>query len=148
MNKQEVVQAFTKLVQEKILRLQNTLRELTESAAAESKSTAGDKHETGLAMLQLEQEQKNKELTVLLNQLEVLQLTKFEGHVESVRKGSLVRTNQANFLICTSLGKVPVKDQTALALSPSSPLGEMLIGKKVGDACKFNNSEYRIMEIL
>jgi hypothetical protein len=44
--------------------VQKVLADLHHSASNETKSTAGDKHETALAMLQLEQENKRQQLRV------------------------------------------------------------------------------------
>ena len=60
--KENVYSAFAQLLNEKINNVQQILQELHRSAANETKSTAGDKHETALAMLQIEQENKRSQL--------------------------------------------------------------------------------------
>lgn len=147
-SKEEVIQAFVLLVQEKICRIQTTLRDLTESAAGESKSTAGDKHETALAMLQLEQEQKNKELAILINHQEAIEKAKKVANKSQAVFGSLIVTDKFLFLICASIGKLVVREKTVVALSSESPLGKLLLGLEVGQSCDFQNEKYLVMEIL
>ena len=60
--KERVYQQFLQLIKDKILSLETILNDLNESAKNETKSTAGDKHETALAMLQIEQENTRKKI--------------------------------------------------------------------------------------
>ena len=51
--------AFT---QDRLNTINKTIQELQESLTSETKSSAGDKHETGRAMLQLEREKAGQQL--------------------------------------------------------------------------------------
>ena len=53
-----------------------------------------------------------------------------------VRPGSLVITNQGNYFISIAAGKLTVDNQSWFAISPASPLGAILVGKKEGDVVK------------
>ena len=53
--KQKIYNYYRQVINDKISLLQKVLADLKESGANETKSTAGDKHETALAMLQIEQ---------------------------------------------------------------------------------------------
>ncbi len=53
--KQKVYDHYMQVVNDKLRSLQKVLADLKESGSNETKSTAGDKHETALAMLQIEQ---------------------------------------------------------------------------------------------
>ena len=53
--KQKIYNHYLGVINDKIKLLQQVLADLKESSSNETKSTAGDKHETTLAMLQIEQ---------------------------------------------------------------------------------------------
>ncbi len=53
--KQKIHGHTLEIINAKISLLQKVLADLKESGSNETKSTAGDKHETALAMLQIEQ---------------------------------------------------------------------------------------------
>ena len=92
--KQKIHTYCIHLLNEKIKTLQYTIKELTESAANETKSTAGDKHETALAMLQLEQENVNRQLKTVLDQKVMVE--SIDPSLKNLRvgNGSLVKTNK------------------------------------------------------
>ena len=52
--------------------IQNTIKEIQESLLSETKSSAGDKHETGRAMIQLEQEKLSSQLSQFSQQKETI----------------------------------------------------------------------------
>ncbi len=54
--KQKLHSALIEEVEKRSANLQDSLNDALDSTANETKSTAGDKHETGRAMAQLEQE--------------------------------------------------------------------------------------------
>src|SRR5258706_14437730 len=53
--KQKIYNYYLGVINDKIKLFQKVLADLKESGSNETKSTAGDKHETALAMLQIEQ---------------------------------------------------------------------------------------------
>jgi transcription elongation GreA/GreB family factor len=136
-----------KLVNEKILSLRQVLNDLRESASNETKSTAGDKHETALAMLQIEQENINKQLENVLAQKTAIERIVLANQSSQVANGSLVKTNKGYLFISIALGKITVDDKHVIALSPQSPLGLKLAGLKVNDAIEMNGVKYIIETI-
>ncbi len=134
--KQKVFSACCALLEEKIISLKNILTELEEGTQSDSKSSAGDKHETARAMMQIEQEKIARQLGELLEQ---------KSHLE--KNGVLVKTNKGFLFLCVPLGKVPVDDITVMAISPQSPLGINLNGLKSGDQTEINGTSYLIESI-
>ena len=53
--------------------------------------------------------------------------------------GSLVITNKANYYIAISLGVCKFGDESCYCISPESPIGNLLLGKKLGEIIDFNN---------
>lgn len=145
--KEKTYQSCLELIQQKIDVLQKNLHDLSDSAGNETKRTAGDKHETALAMLQIEQENNSRQLKEALQQKAVLE--KIDPHLqtEMIVRGSLVHTNNGIFYISLGLGKLKVEGKTVFAVSPEAPLGKLMLMKKVGDAFQFNNTAYEILSL-
>ncbi len=145
--KEKIYRYYLQLITEKVRILQQSLHELTESAGNETKSTAGDKHETALAMLQIEQENISRQLKDALAQKTILENIDPALHTEQIVRGSLVTSNKGIFFLSIALGKATIEDQLIIALSPESPLGKAMRHLKKGDAYSFNGIEYIIKEI-
>lgn len=145
--KEKVYSHYLKTINDKIQLLQYALSDLKESGSNETKSTAGDKHETALAMLQIEQENKRTQLSDALIQKAALE--KINPIVAALRimSGSLVKTNRGFFFISIALGKVLIDGTSVIAISPQSPLGMQLMGSQVGDSLEINNNRYVIESI-
>ncbi|MBK8611041.1 MAG: GreA/GreB family elongation factor [Chitinophagaceae bacterium] len=145
--KQKIFKHFQQLIDGKAAVLQKVLDDLKESGANETKSTAGDKHETALAMIQIEQANTRAQLQELLLQKEVLEKIDPAISASVVLRGSLVKSGTHYFFISTALGKAVINKQTVFALSPESPLGQKLMGLKTGDRVSVNNLDYLIESI-
>ena len=145
--KENVYQHYAKLLDDKRNHLQQILNELSNTAANETKSTAGDKHETALAMLQIEQENKRKLLSDLLQQQALF--NKIDPGITTpyVLNGSLVKTDKGYFFLSIALGKINIEAQTIFALSVAAPLGQKLIGHKTGDTVEINGTKYHIESV-
>jgi len=123
------------------------LASVNEAANNETKSTAGDKHETAKAMMQLEQEKLSKQLAILnlqLNDLQKIDVTKKHSVISN---GSLVKTNNGMLFIGVGLGKIKVNETDVVAISFLSPLASLLIGKKNNDTVKLNEISFTISDI-
>ena len=145
--KTAVYEACTMMLKNKVEAVQQVLDDLKHSAANETKSTAGDKHETALAMLQLEQENKRQQLQVLQQQQAVLNRIQTHLPPQQIGLGSLVKTNQAIFFIAVPLGKLMVDQQLIYVISPESPLGIALVGSMPGQSIAFLQTSYLIEAI-
>ncbi|MFN8253646.1 MAG: hypothetical protein U0V75_17375 [Ferruginibacter sp.] len=146
--KQQIHHHFLQLVNNKINQLQQVLHDLRESGANETKSTAGDKYETALAMLQIEQDNTRAQLQEVLQQKAVLQKIDPAISTVAVVNGSVVKTGQGYFFISAALGKAEISNCTVTALSSSSPLGKQFMHLQKGDSTRFNNREYTLEDIL
>jgi transcription elongation GreA/GreB family factor len=140
--KAEVHHACCKILAERIQSLRQQLHELVEGAKNDSKSTAGDKHETARAMMQIEQEKLSNQLNLLLQQEQVLRRIDSNVKSEAVVNGSLVKTNQGWIYISIPLGKIVVDGESVMCLSAQSPLGREIVGKRAGDTVVVNNSSF------
>ncbi|MES2647278.1 MAG: hypothetical protein V4717_10405 [Bacteroidota bacterium] len=142
--KSKIYSQFQFLLNQKIQQLQLVLNDLKETGANETKSTAGDKHETALAMIQIEQANKRAQLNEFFTQKAALDKIDPLLLSSQVITGSLVKTNKGAFFISTSLGKVTLDKKEVTAISPQSPLGSKLIGLTVGNTIEVNNNHFII----
>ncbi|UKN03023.1 3-oxoacyl-ACP synthase [Paracrocinitomix mangrovi] len=117
------------------------------SANNETKSTAGDKHDTSRAMMQLEVEQKSKQLSETLKLKETLGKFSDQNTSAIVGLGSVVETSAANYYISISAGKLNAGGSDYFAVSGASPIGQLLLGKKAGDIAQFNGKKIEISAV-
>lgn len=146
-NKEELYTLFLHKLNERINIFQSNMDDLSQSIMNETKSTAGDKHETALAILQREQSHVSKHLQQVLAQKNVLQLLAFQQQGEWITRGSLVKTNQGFFYVSVAMPKVEIQNVKVIGISSESPLGNELIGKKPGDQITVNG-QIHIIETI
>lgn len=136
------------LVEQQVNRLQQSIEDIQSAANNETKSSAGDKYETGRAMAQLEKDKLNQQLARLLSLRKVLFLINPDVIAEKVQLGSLVYTDTSIFYIAVGLGSVEIREESIFVISPVSPIGKLLINKEVEDKVVFNNNSYTILRVL
>lgn len=124
------------------------MADLKESVGSESKSTAGDKHETGRAMIHLEQEKANKQMQNSLKLKKVLAQANLDKIYEEVSFGSLVITNKINFYLLAAMGQYSIGENQYYFVSLHSEIAKTFMGKKVGDTLTFKNQKFTIKEII
>jgi transcription elongation GreA/GreB family factor len=128
--------------------VQNTIQEIQESLLSETKSSAGDKHETGRAMLQLEREKAGNQLAEIQKIKEHFSKIDISKSSKIIHLGSVVYTNKANYFIAISAGILKVENESFFAISPNSPIGQLLLSKTIGDTIVFNNLEFKIINVI
>lgn len=136
-------------------RMETALQAIAAVQAAgeeETKSSAGDKYETGREMMKQEIE-RHQQLLAEAQGMEAA-LEKFSPPSnptpepqKTIRAGSLVQTDQGIFYLAIGIGKLIVEGTEAFVLSPSAPVGRLLIGKRIGDTVSFNGKTYSILAV-
>lgn len=128
-----------------------TAREAMNSAQAaaneEGKSSAGDKYETSRAMMQLERDQHARALAEAQKLKQALENIDPQKSSAVVQPGSLVHTSIGNFYVAISLGKLHLAEAEYMAISPQSPIGALLMGKRPGDRLEFNKKKIEVLEL-
>ena len=140
-------QCFT-FVEYKLNTIQKAILELQESLTTETKSSAGDKHETGRAMLQLEREKIGQQLAETQKLKEILSKINVTKHSRVVALGSIIYTTQNNYFIAISSGKLQMKGEDFYAISAHTPMAQLLLGKSVGEEVVFRNETFSILQII
>ena len=147
MNKENVHRAILENVNERIQSLNSILKDTFHATAEDSKSSAGDKHETGVAMAHLEQEKIGKQLQLVESMLstvnKLIPLTTLK-----VQPGHLIRTTAGWYFLSVGLGKIEVNEETIYCLSSQSPIGQLLLGKQANDPIHWQDKSITILEIL
>ena len=145
--KQQVHRALVSLIDKKIIELEVILNETIEATSSDSKSSAGDKHETGVAMAQLEQEKLSKQLNELLIQKNKIKTLNPEiAHVK-IGLGSLVETNNGWYYFSIGYGLITINNESIYTLNPNAPLGQAMLGKVTGDNVIFQSKSIQILNI-
>lgn len=142
--KQKILSHHLTLLQDKIDVYRDMISGLADDAQNDAKSSAGDKHETALSMMHLEQEKLSAKLQEAIHFKELLSKIDVSLESKKVILGSLVKANGLQLFISTALPKISIDGVSVLALSPQSPLGSQLIGKEVGAVVEVNGSKFTI----
>ncbi|THD69234.1 3-oxoacyl-ACP synthase [Robertkochia marina] len=119
------------------------------SLESESKSSAGDKHETGRAMVQLEMERLSARLKIAEDELNSFRRLAFNDAKNrgTVTPGTLVETDKGLYFLAVSLGMVKVGETPVAVVSSASPIGGVLKGKAAGEQILFNGVAQTIKAI-
>ena len=142
--KQQILNRYKQLLQDRIDVFQDMISGLTEDAQNDAKGSAGDKHETALSMMHIEQEKLNYKLKEVLEQKKILNTIDETITHKVIALGSLVTVNEMTLFISTALPKINLNDKTIFAVSPQSPLGSKLMGKEVGFEFELQGKNYKI----
>ena len=145
--KQDVIAAAISIVSQKIERIKAELDDLNDGNAQNSKSTAGDKHDTERAMVHLEIEKLSKSLSVEYAIRNDLEQIKADSVNSVISNGSLVETSRGLFLIGAASGNVSLGSTSVFCISAHSPLAIELNSKSVGDVAEVNGNDFLIKSI-
>ena len=136
-----------KIIQERLRVAEEVITAAQASANEESKSSAGDKYETGRAMAQLEIEKASGQLAEARKLIMSLDQITVGETSDVIRLGSLVYTNQGNYFLSIPVGELVVEGISYYALSPASPLGAGLVGQRAGAAVRVNQREIKVSRV-
>lgn len=143
MNKEKVYAAVMQQLEARLAQLAGSIASVKEARNNESKSSAGDKYETGREMMQSELDKLLSQESLLLKQQHELSKISPTRQHKDVSLGSLVRTDQATYFLSTAFGVV----EGVYVISLASPIGSLLLNKSVGDSIAFRGKQQQIMEV-
>ncbi|KJF43300.1 GreA/GreB family elongation factor [Draconibacterium sediminis] len=147
MTKEKLFLKIMALIDERIESAQMAIALAKESRDSETKSSVGDKYETGRTLMQQEVEKNRVQLHKterLKAELENIDLKK---KFDKVEFGSLVSDGKNLYFIATALGKIEVDGKNCFCISLASPIGKALQNKSVGDKVSFMGRTIEIMAI-
>ncbi len=127
--------------------IENNIARIEDSLKTEGKSTAGDKHHTGRAMLQLDRENVGKQLLEIEKQEATLAKIDIQRKTSPIALGNYIMTTWGAFFMGISAGPVIINETKIYCISPESPIGRLLLGKTAGDQFEFQGQEVTILEV-
>ena len=145
--KQGLLKLCKEFVNKRLQTVEAIISSNQKALQSETKSSAGDKHETGRAMLQLEMEKAGQQLQGVLQMKETLSKIDLTKKSKITHLGSLVKTNQGTYFLSVSAGQLIVDREHYLAISVSSPIGKLLLGKQEKEIVVFNGKTIKIYEL-
>jgi hypothetical protein len=145
--KQKTHKYYLTLVQDRIDVFRDMIVALTEDSKNDAKGSAGDKHETALSMMHIEQEKLNNKLREVVTQKAVLDKIDPSKTAVTIVLGSLVKANGIYLYLSLALPKINIEGINVIALSPQSPLGNKLMGNTVGFTFEINSTKYLIESV-
>jgi hypothetical protein len=146
--KQKIHSHYSQLVQDRIDVFRDMISALTEDSKNDAKGSAGDKHETALSMMHIEQEKANHKLRENLDLKSVLDKVDAVSVTTKIALGSLVKANGIYLFVSGALPKITIDGISIIALSPQSPLGSKLMGQEQGYGFEINGTFYTIESIF
>ncbi len=146
--KEELYQQCLNYVQLRMHAAQQGIDEAQQASKEDTKSSAGDKYETGRAMMQQETDRNMAQLNEA-NKLKVA-LNTINPNIKQtiIDTGSVVKTNNGNFYLAISAGTLTINGENYFAISPASPIGLKMKGLKAGEEFSVNGKVYKVLQIL
>ena len=145
--KQELFKKCEAFVNNRLQTVEDIISSNQKALQSETKSSAGDKHETGRAMLQLEMEKAGQQLAGINLMKEILSKVNISTASDIAHLGSIIETTSGNYFLSISAGQLKVADKVYFAISVSSPIGKLLLGKSMSDEVVFIGKKTIIIKI-
>ena len=146
--KEKLHEACVSILTNRIDSLKGELSELQKSQNSETKSSAGDKYETAREMINLEKNKLAGSVEEAVKMHSFLKQIDPKKTLKSVEVGALVKTNKGQYFVSVGLGAVNLENERFFVISPVSPIGQLLLNKKVGETFEINKHQHELIEIL
>lgn len=143
--KSQLLEVCLTHVNKRIANYKDEIETIKDSIENNDKGDGED--DSGNGKLYNDLEKNSQYLSDATKMLDTLKLIKPNMIHQHVVLGSLVKTDTSNFYLAVSIGKVEIDNENYFILSKSSPIGELLINKTIGDSITFNNTAYKIKDI-
>lgn len=146
--KEKLYKACEAYVDERIKRIEAAMAGLESDLENETKSSAGDKYETGREMINLEINKLAEQLQQFKNLRNTLNVAKSRTNNGSAQLGTAVKTNMANYFIAIPADRIIVDGDEYFAIGANSPIAQLLLHKKAGEEITFNGKSAEILEVF
>lgn len=146
--KEKLLKQCVSYVQKRIDEAKKAVFDAQDAANEETKSSAGDKYETGREMILQETNRNQTQLNEANKLMVALNRISLQSSLDRAEAGSLINTNNGKFFLSIGAGMLNVDGQSFFAVSPSSPIGLKLMGKTAGESFELNGKGYLIESII
>ncbi|TYR35335.1 hypothetical protein FXV77_13135 [Sphingobacterium phlebotomi] len=144
--KNQLLSRCLQQIEGRIAEVTFAIQQAQEAIESETKSSAGDKYETSREMIQQDLNRYHTQLAQAKKDWLLLQ--KIEtGIKEKAEMGTIVVTEKLTYFMAISLGQQQVDGMNFMVISPSSPIGKLLLGSEVGDHIFFNGVKQLITAV-
>ena len=147
-SKVEIHETILKLLTNSIVQAKKDYELAKESRDSDTKSSAGDKFETGREMMQREMDKISASIDQSKSQLNFLSKINLHRPYSNVDVGCLMKTDHGIYYISIGLGKIEINAESIYAISLDSPIGQLFKGKRVGDILEFRGKTLKINQLL
>lgn len=135
------------LLQDRIASITGLIGDAQAASNNDTKSSMGDKYETTREMMQMEINKLQLQLKDAQQMLLAFKTIDASKKLEAVELGACVETDRATFYLAAALGKVTLHSQTIMVVSPVSPIGKAMLGKRRGDTIAMGGVVYTVREV-
>lgn len=135
-------------LKERMVSLEEELAHLRDSSSEETKSSMGDKYETGREMIMQEQQKVSGQIQQAKAQLQLLRSIDPERQYDQVQFGAQVITPLGYYFISTSLGAIRAGSQQVFLVSAKAPVAQAMLGKKKGEMFEMNGRSFIIDQVI
>ena len=147
MTKPQLHAACHAFIAQRIEAARTAMQAAQESSNSETKSSAGDKYETGREMANAERDRNAAHMQQAQQlQAELVRINP-DAPCDTVRPGALVITSLGRFYISISAGKLALDGPEIFAVSVAAPVAVALKGRRAGDAVSFNGKPVRVTAV-
>jgi transcription elongation GreA/GreB family factor len=147
-NKAEIHAVILQHLEESMEQGKNDYLLAKESRDSDTKSSAGDKFETGREMMQREIDKISASLDMLKGKLAQMKRIDIHENQARVGIGSFIETDAENYYLSVGLGRLTCSGTPFYAISADSPIGELLLGKKNKDSIELRGRKITIKSIV
>lgn len=145
--KADLKETVLALIAEKKEDINAQLLALQEASNADTKSSMGDKYETGRESINQSRDLLEKQKVLLDRDEKVIAQTSVDP-TATVSSGALVKVQLGWLWVAVSVGKVMHEGQEVQVVSADSPLILALKGKRVGEKVAFRGRFMEILEVV
>ncbi|UIR56775.1 GreA/GreB family elongation factor [Sphingobacterium sp. SRCM116780] len=142
-----LMEACKQHVEDRIANLILALKSAHEASTDDTKSSAGDKYETTREMMQQDIARCQMQLAEAKKDESTLNGLVEPYQSDFVQDGSIVETNKGIYFIAISIGIVQTPYGKVFVISNQSPIGKLLLKKKVDESFMFNSVEQKLLSI-
>ncbi|RFZ95716.1 3-oxoacyl-ACP synthase [Mucilaginibacter conchicola] len=145
--KQQLHNACVAYVQQRMQAATDAIEQAQQAQSDDTKSSAGDKYETGREMAQQETNRNMAQLAEANKLMVALNRISTNAALTVADAGSVVTTDNGNFYLSVSAGSINAGGINYFAVSTASPIGAKIKGKKAGDEFSLNGKIYKIASV-
>jgi hypothetical protein len=146
--KQALHAACMQQVESRLHVIEHRLALIEDSRNNETKSSAGDKYETGRAMMQMEEEKSRAQLAEIHLVRQKLSNINSSKLTERIGTGALAITNSGKYYFSAGIGKLKYGQEIYFCVSMDSPIAQALRGQQAGSEITFNGKKIKIEKVV